>query len=179
MDWFEDEWAERLAESCTAHPPGDAPDYSRASELLAGFRSLAAAVDGLSIKDLPQGGLWLGRVDRGLFLLPSGAGRISLIYGGGGREQLARGTTGHWRWMSSAGTVVFDAKAADQLMRAALDLPAEPEPRKAPEAAANAAGVGPRDGEVGHMGRSGTRGFKRSRISPGSTVRDLDDPFKA
>ncbi|TNE92386.1 MAG: hypothetical protein EP330_01665 [Deltaproteobacteria bacterium] len=171
-----DRLASRLESALASRATEPLVDHAARNALLDEWRALGEALE-LQVGKIRGGGLAIARGGRYLALLPDAGGSLRVVYPGAGDEKLTRDPTGRWLWRSAAGSAVLDDAGIEGLMMAAFDLP-DVDAAHTAAAAERAVPKGPRDGEIGHMGRSGTRGFKRARdLPPGSVVKDLKGPL--
>ncbi|MCO4746127.1 MAG: hypothetical protein KC912_15125 [Proteobacteria bacterium] len=169
--------AKKLSTRIEAMPSRRVLEHAARNELFDELLELASAIDGVVGQRLFAGGVAMGFAGRSLTLLPEGSADIRISYPGCGDEALVRDPTGRWMWKSPAGRAFFNEAGIEGLLSAALDLD---DPDQAEEATVTeqSAPKGPRDGDPAHMGRSGTRGVRKSRdLPPGGFVKDHKGPF--
>lgn len=172
-----DDLAESLATTLAATPSRPVVAHPARTALLDEFEELASRLDGVVPRRIYGGGITLGYAGRCLVLIPEGSADLRVAYSGCEQEHLVRDPTGRWMWKSQGGRVLLDNAGIESLFAVALDLP-DPEEVAAVALSEKKEPKGPRAGEPAHMGRSGTRGVRRSKdLPPGSAVRDLKGPL--
>lgn len=172
-----DELTTSLAATLAAAPSRPVVEHPSRAALLDEFEELASRLDGVVGRRIYGGGITIGYAGRCLVLFPEGPADLRVAYANCGEERLTRDPTGRWMWVGREGRALLNERAVHDMFVVALDLPDEQETatgalteRTAPK--------GPRDGEPAHMGRSGTRGVKRSSdLPPGSVVKDIKGPL--
>ncbi len=146
--------------------------------LLVELGELADAIGAVTVTRQP-GRLALDYGARHLTFLEAEDGdTLDVMYPAAGDVSVVVGPQGQWSLVDDGDATDFIPDGLERLLISGLGLPDPDAPVVAEVEEGAAAGRGARDGEAAHLGRSGTRGYKRAKdLPPGAVVKDIKGPL--